>query len=138
MDQAEIERRVALALEMHHNNYACSQSVACATCDLVGLDSDLMFRLMEGFGFGMGTAEQTCGAVSGAVAVLSYANSTGQELHESKAATLRRMKTLSQQCIAEYGSAFCSALRPASTTKDLDVCDGYIAFMTRVLCNELQ
>ena len=78
MDQAEIERRVALALEMHHNNYACSQCVACATCDLVGLDSDLMFRLMEGFGLGMGTADQTCGAVSGAVAVLSYANSTGQ------------------------------------------------------------
>ena len=72
-----MEERIQRALENHQKGYNCSQSVACAFCDLVGVDEDMMFRMMEAYGLGMGNMEGTCGALSGALSVLGMKNSTG-------------------------------------------------------------
>ena len=44
--------RAKLAQEFHDQGYNCAQAVACAYCDLVGLDKDTAYRMAEGFGFG--------------------------------------------------------------------------------------
>ena len=42
------------AQELHGKGYNCAQSVACAYCDLVGLDEQTAYKMAEGFGLGMG------------------------------------------------------------------------------------
>ena len=51
-----METRVDKVAEKHKSGYNCAQAVACAYCDLVGIDEETMFRIAEGFGFGMGLA----------------------------------------------------------------------------------
>ena len=44
--------RIAKALANHDKNFNCCQSVACAYCDLVGVDEETMFKAAEAFGLG--------------------------------------------------------------------------------------
>ena len=72
-----MESRIQKTLENHRKGYNCAQSVACAYCDLVGLDEQSVFRATEAFGLGMGGMQATCGAVSGAVMLAGLKNSCG-------------------------------------------------------------
>ncbi len=64
-----MKSRVEDAIEYFRKGFNCSQAVACAYGDLVGLDSELLLPLMEGYGRGLGSLEGVCGAISGAVAI---------------------------------------------------------------------
>lgn len=61
-----MESRIQKTLENHRKGYNCAQSVACAYCDLVGLDEQSVFRATEAFGLVWRHAGYL-GAVSGAV-----------------------------------------------------------------------
>ena len=71
-----METRVDKVAEKHKSGYNCAQAVACAYCDLVGIDEETMFRIAEGFGFGMGMMD-ICGAVTGMFMVMGLDNSVG-------------------------------------------------------------
>ena len=71
-----METRVDKVAEKHKSGYNCAQAVACAYCDLVGIDEETMFRLTEGLGLGMGGMEGTCGAVTAACVIAGAKNST--------------------------------------------------------------
>lgn len=64
-----METRVDQVAEKHKSGYNCAQAVACAYCDLVGIDEETMFRMTEGLGLGMGGMEGTCGAVTAACVI---------------------------------------------------------------------
>ena len=51
--------------------YNCSQSVALAFADEVGMNGKLIARLTGGFGGGIGRMREVCGTVSGTAFVLS-------------------------------------------------------------------
>ncbi len=51
----------------------CAQSVACAFCREAGVDYDTMWAATAAFGSGMGNMNGTCGAITGAGAVLGFA-----------------------------------------------------------------
>ena len=53
MDRAE------LASVKHRNGYNCCQAVVCVFADKVGIDESLLYKMGEGFGAGMGTAQQS-------------------------------------------------------------------------------
>ena len=55
-------KRAEEAVKKHHSGYNCAQAVACTFSDVIGMDEKDVFRMSEGFGFGMG-ANETCGAV---------------------------------------------------------------------------
>jgi C_GCAxxG_C_C family probable redox protein len=63
--------RTTKSLALFSGPYNCSQSVAAAFSDIIGKDDEEIFRLMSGFGFGMGGERSVCGAVSGGIFVLS-------------------------------------------------------------------
>ena len=46
--------KVEKALELHGKGYNCAQAVACSFCEKFGVDQETMFKISEGFGFGMG------------------------------------------------------------------------------------
>lgn len=67
----KLELRIEKAKSLFSGPYNCSQSVAAAFSDVLGKQDEEIFRLMSGFGFGMGGERSVCGAVSGGIFVLS-------------------------------------------------------------------
>lgn len=59
------------ALALFHQGYNCSQAVAGAFAQELGMSEEQVFKLSVGFGGGMGRMREVCGAFSGMVLVLS-------------------------------------------------------------------
>lgn len=59
------------AKELFLEGYNCSQAVAIAFSDIIGMDEQTIAKLVSGYGGGMGRMREVCGTVSGAVFVLS-------------------------------------------------------------------
>jgi len=74
----EVEKGLASsAVEKFLAGYACSQAILAAFAPELDLDESMACKLGAGFGGGFGRLGFTCGAVSGAVAVLGLALSNG-------------------------------------------------------------
>ena len=79
----------AQAAEYHARGFNCAQAVACTLAPAVGLDPQVAFTLTEGFGAGMGGMTETCGAISGAVAIMGFVMSDGMENPKTKGQTYK-------------------------------------------------
>lgn len=66
------------AKQLFCQGYNCSQSVALAFKDELGIDEKLIERLTLGFGGGMGRMREVCGAVSGMTFVISGLYNAGK------------------------------------------------------------
>ena len=119
--------RVAKAAELHKKGYNCAQAVACAYCDLFGADEKEVFRMMEGFGLGMGDMKCTCGAVSGAIALAGIKNSDVQlEAPKTKGSTYKIAKQLTAAFKEKNQSVICADLKGVETGEMLRSCPGCI------------
>ena len=102
---------VKRAQELHKQKYNCAQAVACAFCDVTGLDLDTMARLASSFGGGMGGLREVCGAMSGALLVLGcvkgYDDPGAPEL---KKAHYERVKDFAERFRKEHGTILCREL----------------------------
>lgn len=94
-----------LAESLFKSGLNCSQSVAAAFSDEMGMDRKLVERLTIGFGGGMGRMREVCGAVSGMTFVLSaiYTN-------DDKAKIYERVQTAANKFKNENGSIVCREL----------------------------
>jgi C_GCAxxG_C_C family probable redox protein len=120
------EQAIEYAQQLHNLGYNCAQSVACACADRVGLDEDIAFRLMEGFGGGMGGFTETCGAISGGVAVLGFLNSGGTENPHTKGSTYKLAREVVGHFDEKNGSTLCKELKGLTGGPVLRSCDGCI------------
>lgn len=116
--------KVEKALEFHKKGYNCAQAVACAFCEDFGIDEKEMFRMSEGFGFGMGMMEM-CGAISGMMMVIGLHNSVGslEGSKPSKADTYKKVKEYALQFKEKNGSYLCRELKGISSDRPLCSCD---------------
>ena len=85
--------KVEKALELHGKGYNCAQAVACSFCEEFGVDQETMFKISEGFGFGMGMMDM-CGAVTGMMMVIGMDNSIGKMEKLQKQIPIRKQKNL--------------------------------------------
>lgn len=119
--------RVAKSLANHDKNYNCCQSVACAYCDLVGVDEATMFKAGEAFGLGMGGMDGTCGAIAGAVLLAGFKNSSANLEHpNSKAATYKLSAAILNAFKEKNGATACRDLKGVDTGVVLRSCPGCI------------
>ncbi|MFT3984290.1 MAG: C-GCAxxG-C-C family protein [Lachnospiraceae bacterium] len=119
--------RVQQALDNHKKKYNCCQAVACAFCKDVGVDETIMFKAGEGFGLGMGGMECTCGAISGAVMVAGFKNSSGAlDNPVTKAETYRLSSAIIDKFQEKNGTTICKVLKGIETGSVLRSCDGCI------------
>lgn len=126
--------RVAKAAELHKKGYNCAQAVACAYCDLFGADEKEVFRLMEGFGLGMGDMKCTCGAVSGAVALAGIKNSDVElDAPKTKGSTYKIAKQLTAAFKEKNQSVICADLKGVETGQMLRSCPGCIEDACRIV-----
>jgi C_GCAxxG_C_C family probable redox protein len=71
MKEDKVLSRINKAKDLFNGPYNCAQSVAAAFSDVLEKNDEELFRLMSGFGFGMGGERTVCGSVSGGIFVLS-------------------------------------------------------------------
>lgn len=112
------------AYELHKNGYNCTQAVACAFCEDFGIDRETMFKIAEGFGFGMGMQE-VCGALSGAFMILGMENSIGdpEKGKITKAETYKKVREIAKQFQEKNGSVYCRELKSKENGHQLVSCD---------------
>lgn len=125
---------VEKAMANHAKGYNCSQSVACAFCEVLGFDEKTVFCIMEGFGGGMGNLSGICGAVSGAIAAVSMKKSTGcLEKPNSKAGTYKMAGEIVDRFVEMNKSYVCKDLKGIETGEVLRSCNGCIEDAVRLV-----
>jgi C_GCAxxG_C_C family probable redox protein len=101
----------ALARQFFEQGYNCAQSVAGAFAVEMGMPQATVFRLVSGFGGGMGRLREVCGAVTGMFFVLSALYGyEDPKTDEEKKALYARVQTLAQAFAEKNGSIVCRDL----------------------------
>lgn len=122
-----MEDRIEKAKNNHRSGYNCSQAVACAYCDAVGIAEPVMHKMMEGYGLGMGCMEGTCGALSGAIAIASLKISQNlPEGSNQRAAVYKAARTIIQAFKEKNQSVICKELKGIETGTVLRDCRGCV------------
>ena len=134
----DTEQRVKKAIEDHMKGYNCAQAVACAFCDLFGVDEKEAYRAMEGFGAGMGVMG-TCGAVSGMVylAGLAHSDANLEAPGRTKANTYKHVREMINEFAEKNTSVICRELKGVDTGKMLRSCPGCIEDGARIAAKHL-
>lgn len=126
--------RVEKALENHQKGYNCAQAVLCAFSDLTDFSEDELFRISEGFGFGMGR-RGVCGAVSAMTFLAGLKNSKGiDNLPETNK---KQSYEMSAEMIEEFENKNKSVICADIKDNELRSCDGCIEDAVRILEKKL-
>lgn len=129
-----VSNREQTALNLHQKGYNCSQSVALAFADKCGVDPELLFRVTEGLGLGMGCMEGTCGAISAAAVLSGLKCSTAQmEKPDSKAVSYKQAKACLEAFHEQNGSVICRELKGVDTGRVLRSCPDCICDAVRII-----
>lgn len=134
MDEKQL---IEHALSLYGNGYNCAQAVAIPFCDVCGCDETFLFKALEAFGGGMGGTEGTCGALSGALMILSMLSSEGDPKNPSKKRTYERAKNIFDAFRCTTGSVICKDIQGLETHKELCSCQKCVEVAVRTLVQEL-
>ena len=102
--------RAEKAKEYFLQGYACSQAVALAFEDLLGMDKETIVKITLPFGGGLGRLRLTCGAVSGMAVVIGALFSNAEVNAENKKTTYAIVQELCAKFQEECGSLICAEL----------------------------
>jgi len=128
MEQAYMNR----VEELREKGYNCAQSVSCTFVDLLPIDEPTLFKISEGFGGGMGGNDGTCGALSGAIMVISLLSSSGNSDESTKKQTYRLSKELYDSFVSLTSSPICSELKGDENNEPLFPCEQCIKEAVRL------
>lgn len=103
------------ASDCYKKGGTCSQAVLCAYADELGIKKETAYRMMEGFGGGMGEMQELCSALSAAVCVIGFYVSRGMPRTECGRNEAGRGRQETYRCVAqimetfrrEYGGVTC-------------------------------
>lgn len=127
------------AVAKHRNGYNCCQSVACAFADRVGVDESLIYKMGEGFGAGMGTAQGVCGAISGAaiLAGLVYSDGNIEMAGQTKAKTTRAAGIMQKKFVERAKALICKDIKTGNEGKAFTSCSDCIRIACELVEEEL-
>jgi len=118
-----------IALDKFLSGYNCAQAVICTFCEELGMKEDDLFRLTEGMGGGMGGMKDTCGAVSSAYMVASFASSAGKldDPRQTKKYTYSQVQELNKKFCELNGSVMCRDIKGDETLPmPLETCKKFV------------
>ncbi len=102
--------RAERAKENFLKGYACSQAVALAFSDVMGLDEGTITKIMLPYGGGLSRLRLTCGTVSGMAAVVGMVFAKEEISSENKKRTYAIMQELCSRFQKAAGSLICADL----------------------------
>ena len=128
------------ALYLHDKKgYNCAQAVACVLCENMDISQTDVLRSCEGFGFGMGNAICTCGAVSGAVYAAGVKNSDGNlDGPMKKTDTYKLSKAIVEKFNEKNQTLVCSELKISTPDHTPVPCRKCIADAVSIGCEVLE
>lgn len=103
----EITKKGELALELFKQGYNCSQSVAGAFADEIGLPFETVIKLAQPFGGGMGRMREVCGTFSGMLFAVGQIYGDTDPKSDNKAKVYSIVQELAEQFKNEHGSIIC-------------------------------
>ena len=111
-DNFSAEERSERAMAFFHKGYNCSQAVAMAFSDIMGLDEKTVAALATGFGGGMGRMRKVCGTVSGMALVSGFLVPACDDatVKTQKAANYALVQSLAGEFKEMNGSIICREL----------------------------
>lgn len=119
-----MESRIDKVSENHHKGYNCAQAVACAYCDLFGVEEKEAFRAVECFGRGM-SFMGPCGAVSAMAYLVGLKESDANlDNPRSKCQCYSAMTPMKDAFIEKNKSLDCKTLKGVGTGVMLRSCLG--------------
>lgn len=118
-----METRKEEAARKKRSGLNCAQAVACTYCDYAGIDEETMANITQAFGAGMATMEGTCGAISGACAVIGMVNSKNGSSQNSKAKTMKDTREIVSAFLSQNKSITCKDLKGIETGVVLRSCE---------------
>jgi len=98
------------ALSRFTQGFSCSQAVLSTYAERFGLNNDTALKIAAGFGGGMGRMAETCGAVTGAFAVLGLKFGSTQPGREGKEAIYAQIRDFAARFKARHGALSCRDL----------------------------
>ncbi|MFI3295584.1 MAG: C-GCAxxG-C-C family protein [Rikenellaceae bacterium] len=115
----DIEQRVQQAMDYFTSGYNCSQSVALAYEDILGIEKDSLATISAPFGGGMGRLREVCGAVSGMFMVAGFVYKANDPKNlEAKKLNYQAVQTLAKQFTDQNGSIVCRDLLGLNVQKE--------------------
>lgn len=97
--------------ELFLAGYNCAQAVFGAFCEDFGIDRKTGFMISSGFGGGISRRREVCGAVSGAVMVLSMEHGYSEaQAQEEKKKLYAEVRGVLEKIEGELGSIICREL----------------------------
>lgn len=126
--------RTEKAKELHQKGYNCCQAVALAFADLLGQDAEMVYKLAEGFGAGMGGRDGVCGALSGAVMLAGLQNSDGKlSGGQTKKETYKLSEEMYNAFSEKVGSTVCREIKGMDNGEtQLCSCDACIQYAVEI------
>ncbi|MBM6829833.1 C_GCAxxG_C_C family protein [Anaerotignum lactatifermentans] len=119
--------RISRVEENHKKGYNCAQAVACAYCDLLGVEEKDAFRAVECFGRGMGVMG-TCGAVSAMAYLVGLKLSDVNLEHpKTKLDCYNTIQTMTDDFKKKNQTIICRELKGMDTGVMLRSCSGCMA-----------
>ncbi len=109
--------RAERAKENFLKGYACSQAVAFAFADVMGLEEDVLLKITLPFGGGFSRLRLTCGAVSGMATVVGMVFAKAEVSPENKKETYAIVQELARRFQEAQGSLICAELLRKSNVK---------------------
>lgn len=104
-------KRSEIALDYFSKGFNCAQSVLVSFVDILKLEEEKALRIASGFGGGMGSMQNTCGAVTGAFMVIGYLKGKYKEGNdEAKATTNKIIQEYTAKFIDRHDSINCKTL----------------------------
>lgn len=111
--------RAKIANDYHDNGYSCSQAVACAFADVIGLPEEQIAALTGGFGGGFRTGE-ICGVLSGGAIVLGakWPHSDPRDM-KAKSFVAKKVMKFQKKFLERFPAVRCHDIRdlPAAPEK---------------------
>ncbi len=108
------------AEELFVSGYNCSQAVAGAFADELGLPLDTILKLAQPFGGGMGRLREVCGAFSGVLFVIGQLYGDSAPDSKNKAEIYKRVQAIAEQFRAEHGSIVCREILELAKNQETD------------------
>ena len=93
------------AIELFKKRFHCSQAVAAAAQEFMGIDEPAVIRAMGAFGGGVASQGSVCGCLTGGIAVISQLHSRANveetetpEMWKGSYKLVKRFKELTEDC----------------------------------------
>lgn len=112
MTKVNTEERADKAVQLFSEGYNCAQAVYVAFSDIMELNKTLAARIVGSFGGGMGKMQETCGAVTGMVGVISMLHDTSNNKAPiAKMQNYEHVRAVVEHFRTQNGSIICRELR---------------------------